>query len=109
MFKAYDRKIHETLSASADGTDWKKILKNHREMIKTIQHERLIHLLVMIFTGTVMSLSFFFTILIQMPALILLDVILFGLFIGYVLHYRYLENTTQSWYRLRDRIKEKLG
>lgn len=30
------------------------------------------------------------------------------LFLGYILHYRYLENTTQSWYVLEDEIRKRL-
>lgn len=108
MFKEYDLKIKEILSRNSPDTDWKYFLENHQEMIPKIQHERLVHLLVMIFTGTIMALSFFFTILTGKIILLLLDVPLLGLFLGYVFHYRYLENTTQNWYKLEEEIKKRL-
>jgi len=56
MFEEYDLKIKKLLSGKYGGTKWKEILSDHREKIAQIQHERLVHLLVMIFVGMVMVL-----------------------------------------------------
>lgn len=108
MFKKYDLEIKEILASNSSDLDWEKVLKYHKNMIKKIQHERLIHLMVMIFVGTIMSLSFFFTLLTEKFILVFVDVPLLGLFTGYLFHYRFLENTTQNWYKLEDRIRERL-
>lgn len=108
MFKNYDKKIREMLSAKNEKTDWKRVLKEHRKMIAVIQHERLIHLMVTIFVGIVMSMAFFTTIILGQSYLLLLDIPLLMLFVGYLFHYRFLENTTQRWYLLTESIKESL-
>jgi len=96
------------LSAKNEKTDWKRVLKEHRKMIAVIQHERLIHLMVTIFVGIVMSMAFFTTIILGQSYLLLLDIPLLMLFVGYLFHYRFLENTTQRWYLLTESIKESL-
>jgi len=105
MFKAYDTKIKNILSAKTSDTDWRDVLENHKEMITKIQHERLIHLLVTIFVGVVMSTSAFITIVTQKSDLLIFCISLLLLFVSYLFHYRSLENTTQNWYLIEDEIK----
>ncbi|MFA6081130.1 MAG: hypothetical protein WC741_01865 [Patescibacteria group bacterium] len=106
MFKSYDTKIKKILEEKNPETDWKKVLKNHQVMIKRIQHKRLIHLLVTIFVGLVMSTSTFITIAVKTTGLLFFCIPLAMLFIGYIFHYRFLENTTQNWYLLEDIIED---
>ncbi len=106
MFKKYYLKIKKILFSKPSGTDWKKVLEDHREKIGQIQHERLIHLLVTIFVGLVLSIACFTTVVTQNLILLLFDIPLLLLFLGYLLHYRFLENTTQSWYLLEEEIKK---
>jgi hypothetical protein len=75
-------------------------------MVTIIQHERLIHLLVTIFVGSVMTTSSFIVIVTKQLELLIIAVPLLFLFTAYILHYRYLENTTQSWYLLEEEIKK---
>ena len=107
MFKTYDIKIKKILSEKTGKADWKNVLEYHQTMIKRIQHERLIHLLVTIFVGVVMSTSAFITIITQKPDLLIFCVPLLFLFVAYLFHYRFLENTIQNWYLLEDEIKNK--
>lgn len=106
MFQNYDKKIKKTLSANMPSTDWKSVLENHKEMIAIIQHERLIHLLVTIFVGSIMSASSFIVIATRQIELLIIAIPLLLLFTAYLFHYRYLENTTQSWYVLEEEIKK---
>ncbi len=108
MFKKYQIKLEKNLENKSP-EDWNKVLINHVEMISIIQHERLIHLMVTIFVGIVMSLSFFITILTEKIYLLILDLPLLILFVAYLIHYRFLENTTQKWYLLTEKIKENLS
>lgn len=108
MIKSYDFKIQKLLSSKPSGTNWKEVFEVHKYMLKMIRHERLIHLLVTIFVGIVMSMSFFVTILSGKLYILFLDVPLFMLFTGYIFHYRFLENTTQNWYKLTGVIKENM-
>jgi hypothetical protein len=109
MFKKYDAEIKETLSKKSSDTSWKEVLDTHKTMVARIQHERLVHLLVMLFVGIIMSLSFFIIIVTGKPDLLLIAILLLCLFLAYLLHYRFLENTTQNWYKLEDEIKENLA
>jgi len=108
MFKAYDEKIKKTFSEKALNIDWKEILEHHQRMISRIQHERLMHLLVTIFVGLVMSIGAFITVIIQKPDLLIFVIFLLVLFIVYLFHYRFLENTTQSWYKIEEEIISRL-
>jgi hypothetical protein len=108
MFKTHDQQIKKLLSAKKSPTDWARILEHHSRMILRIQHERLIHLLVLIFVGIIMSASSVVVILTKTPDLLIISLLLIILFIGYLLHYRFLENTTQSWYQFEDDIKERI-
>jgi hypothetical protein len=104
MFKKYNQEIREILIKKAPDADWKKILSHHQRMILRIQHERLIHLLVTIFVGLVGSIASFITIVTQKPDLLIFTIPLLVLFIAYLFHYRFLENTTQGWYKLEEEI-----
>jgi len=104
MFKVYDLEVKKTLTDKPVGTDWKGVLEKHKLMIKRIQHERLIHLLVTIFVGLSLVLSFLVTVITGNFLMLLLDIPLLILFMAYLFHYRFLENTTQSWYTLEDKI-----
>lgn len=107
MFKNYDLKIKGILSGSSKDINWKSVLKYHQLMISRIQHERLIHLLVTIFVGIAMTLASLLIILTGSSTLLLLDIPLLMLFVGYLFHYRFLENTTQNWYKIEDQIKDR--
>lgn len=106
MFKTYDQEIKRIFSHEVLGVPWKNILEKHRIMIARIQHERLIHLLVTIFVGSVMSAASFIVIVTKQPELLIIAIPLLVLFTVYLFHYRYLENTTQSWYILEEEIKK---
>ena len=108
MFKAYDLQIKKILEEKNPENDWDHVLKNHQTMITRIQHERLIHLLVTIFVGLVMSTASFITIITKTIGLLVFCIPLILLFLGYLFHYRFLENTTQNWYLIEDQIKNNL-
>jgi len=109
MFKTHDDAIRKILLEKESNADWGRILDHHRNMIARIQHERLIHLLVTIFVGLVMSIASFITIVAQNPRLLIIAAPLIVLFIAYILHYRFLENTTQKWYSLEDEMVSRLS
>jgi len=84
MFNEYDLKIKKLLSAKTPDTDWKRVLDDHKEMIGIIQHERLIHLLVTMFVGSIMSASSFIIIMTKKPDLLIFCIPLIFLFLGYL-------------------------
>ena len=106
MFEEYDKKINKLLFGKYGGTNWNEILSDHKEKIKQIQHERLIHLLVTIFVGGSMLLTSLASIISPSTYLMYICLPLILLFLAYIFHYYRLENMTQSWYKLEDKIKE---
>jgi len=105
--KSHEVYIRSLLEKNEVDTDWKAIGKHHERKIKYFQHERLIHLLVMLTTSLGTLLSFFFTLLLDNPAFFILTFVLLVLSGAYVIHYFQLENGVQRLYKLGDRIAEK--
>lgn len=104
---AYQRHIQQILKENSSETDWKKEMKYFQIKLSQLQTERLIHLLVMLTVGIATLISCFITMTSQILPLFLLDGIFMVLFFAYILHYRKLENTTQSWYLLQKQLIEK--
>jgi hypothetical protein len=103
MFREYDKHIKELL-LSKNRTDWGKIADRHLIMILRIQHERLVHLLVTLFVGIIMTISAFVTIIGQNQLFVIFTIPLIILFGAYLFHYRFLENMTQNWYKIEEEI-----
>ena len=91
-----------------DGREWKSILKHHRETIKFIQHERLIHLLVMLAVGIKFLMAMLFTLIYPKPILFVIDGLLLVLLIPYLVHYFRLENGVQKLYWIDKLIEKKV-
>lgn len=75
------------------------------ERLKWLQHERLVHLLVLMMTVTALLITFGAALFVPEKAsvwiLILILSILFG---AYMLHYFRLENLVQRWYLIETEI-----
>lgn len=83
------------------------VLDEFEIKISFFQHERLIHLMVTLFFALFLLLSI--GSLFIVPAefkltAVLLTAIFFGLTIGYVFHYYFLENSVQKMYHMRDEV-----
>ena len=92
---------------TAEKDKTRRVLAEFEIKIEYFQHERLIHLMV--------TLSFALFLLLSIGALfmfprefvvsgVLLVAIFFGLTIGYVFHYYFLENSVQKMYHMRDEM-----
>ena len=75
--------------------------------IKFFQHERLVHLIVTFMTAIATILFLFFSVLLESIGMTLLFIITFCLFVPYIFHYYYLENSVQALYKKYFKIKEK--
>ncbi len=86
------------------------LLAMHRDKIRILQHERLVHLIV---TVMVVIIELFVTDLVILhpetapySALVMLGLaVLLGF---YFFHYFFLENTVQRWYVIADQLREEL-
>ncbi len=85
----------------------RRVLAEFEIKIAYFQHERIIHLMVTLSFALFLLLSiagiFIFPREFTITA-ILLTCIFFGLTIGYVMHYYFLENSVQKMYHMRDDI-----
>lgn len=86
------------------------LLARHMEMLRRLQHERLIHLIVLVMT--VIAELFAVDLALLHPwtnplagTLVLMLAVLLGF---YFWHYFFLENTVQRWYVLADELRDKL-
>jgi hypothetical protein len=86
----------------------RKVLSEFETKISYFQHERLIHLLVTLFFALFLLFEIYCLFALPTEFLIsgiLLVLIFFGLTIGYVAHYYFLENSVQKMYHMRDDIR----
>ncbi len=81
-----------------------RLLEDHFRHLKWLQHERLVHLLVMLFVALVLLVVFVLTIMFPGNLIGVLLAILIVLTGFYIHHYYFLENTVQRWYRLADQL-----
>lgn len=85
-----------------------ELLDYHRLKLSWLQHERLIHLIVLVLSVIIfciaLAVNAFFP---GLPAILFLIIITI-LMAAYILHYFRLENRTQHWYRLYDEIYQRL-
>ena len=75
--------------------------------IKFFQHERLIHLIVTVFVGISTILFFGIALENELISFIILALITLVLFIFYILHYYFLENSVQELYKHYWNLKDK--
>lgn len=85
----------------------KERLDYHLIQIEQFQHERLIHLIVTVFVGTLAILFLLFGLLIENIGLLIAFLGLLCLFIPYILHYYLLENNVQKMYYQYDKLINK--
>lgn len=100
--------IEESLAKEGADFDWSSLRAEHRTQIGFLQHERLVHLLVMLFFGLVFFLASAFGLFLYSLEFLVLSGILLILLIFYVAHYFVLENGVQKLYRLDKEISEKI-
>jgi len=106
--KRHESYLKEMLEKKLDEEKLRQLLAYHDKQIQWMQHERLAHLIVMLFVCLFTLLSFGFTFIrISIPSIIL-SVLLLILSIAYVIHYYRLENGVQKWYFISNEIKQRL-
>ena len=85
-----------------------EVLSEFETKISYFQHERLIHLMVTLAFATWLLFEIYCLFVLPSEFLIagiLLVLIFFGLTVGYVMHYYFLENSVQKMYHMRDEIR----
>ncbi len=108
---AVQKYIDEEMKSSPDSKT-KEVLSEFEKKIGFFQHERLIHLMVTLTFAFFLLFEIFCLFMLPSSFLVagvLLVAIFFGLTIGYVMHYYFLENSVQKMYHMRDEMRSYLN
>lgn len=105
MLNNYISKLDQITSQNKI-TNRAEILEDLKLKITFFQHERLIHLIVTMFTGTFSLLTFLAAITSGHIELYILTALLLILFIPYIAHYFFLENNVQKLYTYYDKLNK---
>jgi Flp pilus assembly protein TadB len=118
--KAYRQSIEKALDAldkqrqaAPQGDMWqreaKRLLHHHEKMVGYFQHERLVHLLIMLFFGVLLVTLVVLLLCTEagIPLYLLAGVVLV-LEAFYIRHYYFLENSIQKLYAVDDRLYEMM-
>ena len=106
------RKYMDEEMKNAPEEKTREVLLEFETKIAYFQHERLIHLMVTLAFAAFLLFEIFCLFMLPSAFLIsgvLLVLIFFGLTIGYVAHYYFLENSVQKMYQMRDEIRAFLN
>jgi hypothetical protein len=106
--KKHDRYVEELLETNPGQGTLRELLAYHDKQISWIQHERLAHLITMLFVCLFFLMAFGFTMIHFTLPYILLTALLLILSVAYIFHYYRLENNVQRWYLLSNRIRMTL-
>lgn len=89
----------DNIISNEKNTNLSQIINNHLTQIKFFQHERLVHLIVTVFVGSMTILFLLFGLLTNNIYLYILFAATFILFIPYIFYYYFLENGVQKLYK----------
>lgn len=105
MLKDYINKLDQITNQSKI-SNRAEILEDLKLKITFFQHERIVHLIVTMFTGTFSLLSFLAATTSGHIELYILTALLLLLFIPYIAHYFFLENNVQKLYTYYDKLNK---
>lgn len=105
--RSHEACIQEALKAPLSPADREKLLELHDKMIGMLQHERLIHLIVLLAVVLFMLIALGICLFRPTIPLMVATGLLLGLSVGYIVHYYRLENSVQRWYGMRDKIAQR--
>ena len=105
-FKRYRAFIAKALED--ESTDLEELLKIHKTKIGFFQHERFIHLIVMVLFALCTVITILAIAIYEKLMLIPLAALLLVLLVPYIKHYFFLENTVQLLYKDYDAIYKKV-
>ena len=105
---AYTKRIDKCISGETPVENWEELLEEHIHQLEWFQHERIVHMFVMLaFAFFAVGTVFTFIITDFMPLLIL-EFLLMVLLIPYVKHYYLMENKCQDMLKQYDAIWAKV-
>jgi len=106
--KKHEAFVTAMLAKNLSKEDVTELLAFHDKQIRWMQHERLVHLIVMLFVCFFTLLIFGFSLIRPSLPVLLLALIFLILSVAYLIHYFRLENGVQKWYGLSDQIRQRI-
>ena len=103
--KRHERYVREMLEKKLSPVEVAELIIRHDQQIQWMQHERLVHLITMLFVCLFTLLAGGFAFVMPTIACFILAALLLILAVAYVIHYYRLENGIQKWYALSDQIR----
>ncbi len=95
------------LLESKEEQDWGKIKELHKVQIMFMQHERLVHMIVTLFFGLFLAITFGMALLFNKNLLYFLVFFIGVIEVFYLLHLYKLEKGVQRWYGLYNELNKK--
>jgi cell division protein FtsW (lipid II flippase) len=105
--KKHESYVQDMLGKNPDKEKLRELFEYHDKQIHWMQHERLVHLIVMLFVCFFTLLVFGFAVIRTSVPSIILFVILLVLSVAYIVHYYRLENGVQKWYLISNEIRRR--
>ena len=87
-------------------TDWNEVYRLHLIKTELFQHERLVHLLVLMLVALLMMATVAISVISGYIYMLLVTAGLLILLVPYIMHYYFLENSVQKMYDQFDKIYE---
>ena len=104
----HETRIQQAILTDTGTGDLQRIRETHERVLRYIQHERLIHLLVTLAFGVFLLIAFALSFIKTQVLLLVLTGLFLALLFPYIFHYYFLENCVQRWYRLAEDIEKKI-
>lgn len=106
--KRHECYVLSVLEANPGREALQDLLAYHDKQILWMQHERLAHLITMLFVCLFFLLAFAYTLTSWSLPFIALTALFLILSAAYIIHYYRLENSVQRWYGLSNHIRSYL-
>ena len=108
--KKHQKFVEEKLEKEGKTYDWEGLRTFHQQQIGFMQHERIVHMFIMLFIALFLLLSVFATLFFSQTLFMwTLDIMFLILMVPYIIHYFRLENGVQNYYYLANQVDGKCG
>ena len=106
--KKHENYVKKMLEKNLSRSELQSLLTHHNKQIQWMQHERLAHLIVMLFVCLFMLLSLGFAVMNTSIATIVLTAFLLVLSVAYIVRHYRLADGVQRCYLLSGEIKKRM-
>jgi len=98
----YMKHVDEFLKNPPEDTNWDNVIAEHLIQVQFFQHERFVHLIVMVLVALATIMDFIAMVISFHLSFVVLAIPLMILLFPYINHYYLLENSVQNMYKQMD-------